>query len=111
MAFQSVFAREFTISGFVQEGERLIGVNIFDPECSVGKRPLDIQTVLDRVIQQAILQPLFDSDFPESSFGLLPYRSAHDAVKRVRAILDTGYSLVVDIYFIQLPERVNRTYI
>ncbi len=63
------------------------------PKRRGGKRPLGIPTVLDRVIQQAILQvlqPLFDPDFSESSYGFRPCRSAHGAVKQVRKILDTG---------------------
>ena len=70
------------------------------PKRSGGKRPLGIPTVLDRVIQQAILQvlqPEFDPEFSESSYGFRPYRSAHDAVKQVRAILDSGYKWAVDI--------------
>ena len=75
-----------------------------------GKRPLGIPTVLDRVIQQAILQvvqPIFDPEFSESSFGFRPCRSAHGAVKRVRAILDSGYTWVVDIDLEKFFDRVN----
>ena len=80
------------------------------PKRSGGKRPLGIPTVLDRVIQQAILQalqPLFDPDFSESSYGFRPGRSAHDAVKRVREILDSGYMWVVDIDLSKFFDRVN----
>ncbi len=80
------------------------------PKRSGGKRPLGIPTVLDRVIQQAILQvlqPLFDPDFSESSYGFRPCRSAHDAVKRVRAILDSGYTWVVDIDLSKFFDKVN----
>jgi RNA-directed DNA polymerase len=80
------------------------------PKRSGGKRPLGIPTVLDRVIQQAILQvlqPLFDPDFSESSFGFRPHRSAHGAVKSVRSILDGGYTWVVDIDLKKFFDRVN----
>lgn len=80
------------------------------PKRSGGKRPLGIPTVLDRVIQQAILQalqPLFDPEFSESSYGFRPGRSAHDAVKRVREILDSGYMWVVDIDLSKFFDRVN----
>ena len=80
------------------------------PKRSGGKRPLGIPTVLDRVIQQAILQvlqPLFDPAFSESSYGFRPHRSAHDAVKCVRSILDSGYTSVVDIDLLKFFDRVN----
>lgn len=54
------------------------------PKRSGGRRPLGIPTVLDRLIQQAILQvlqPLFDSGFSEASYGFRPRRSAHQAVR------------------------------
>ncbi len=80
------------------------------PKRSGGKRPLGIPTVLDRVIQQAILQvlqPLFDPEFSDSSYGFRPHRSAHDAVKSVRSILDNGYTWVVDIDLSKFFDRVN----
>ncbi len=71
---------------------------------------MGISTVLDRVIQQAILhvlQPKFDPQFSGSSYGFRPGRSAHDAVKRVRQILDSGYTWVVDIDLSKFFDRVN----
>ncbi|NIW96193.1 MAG: group II intron reverse transcriptase/maturase, partial [Phycisphaerae bacterium] len=59
------------------------------PKRSGGKRPLGIPTVLDRLIQQAILQvlqPMFDPHFSESSFGFRPGRSAHEALRYVRQV-------------------------
>ncbi len=79
------------------------------PKRGGGKRPLGIPTVLDRVIQQAILQvvqPIFDPEFSESSFGFRPGRSAHGAVKQVRKILDSG-GWVVDIDLSKFFDRVN----
>src|SRR5262245_16210194 len=70
------------------------------PKRSGGTRPLGIPTVLDRLIQQAILQvlqPLFDPTFSEWSFGFRPNRSAHDAVKTVRGFITAGYKTVVDV--------------
>ena len=55
------------------------------PKASGGKRPLGIPTVLDRFIQQAVLQVLqadWDPTFSEHSFGFRPGRSAHQAVTR-----------------------------
>ena len=70
------------------------------PKHSGGKRPLGIPTVLDRLIQQAILQvlqPIFDPGFSESSYGFRPYRSAHQAVRKVRQTIDEGYHLCLQI--------------
>ena len=54
------------------------------PKPNGGRRPLGIPTVMDRVVQQAllqVLQPIFDPRFSESSYGFRPRRSAHDAVR------------------------------
>lgn len=80
------------------------------PKRSGGKRPLGIPIVLDRTIQQAMLhqlQPLFDPEFSESSYGFRPYRSAHQAVTRVRELIDQGYTFVVDIDLRKFFDNVN----
>jgi RNA-directed DNA polymerase len=80
------------------------------PKRSGGKRPLGIPTVLDRLMQQAILQvlqPIFDPGFSESSFGFRPRRSAHDAVGKVRRTIDEGYKYVVDIDLSKFFDRVD----
>ena len=80
------------------------------PKRSGGKRPLGIPTVLDRFIQQVILQvlqPLFDPGFSEKSYGFRPGRSCHQAVRRVRQLLDEGYQQVVDIDLSKFFDRVN----
>ena len=67
-------------------------------------------TVVDRLIQQAILQvlqPLFDSGFSESSYGFRPGRSAHQAVRKVRQTIDKGYNCVVDVDLSKFFNRVN----
>lgn len=64
------------------------------------KRLLGIPTVLDRVIQQAILHiltPSFDPAFSESSFGSRPGRSAHGAIRQVQRFLREGCRIVVDL--------------
>jgi RNA-directed DNA polymerase len=65
-----------------------------------GERMLGVPTVIDRVIQQSILQvltPIFDPEFSESSYGSRPNRSAHHAIKQVKAYVKQGYRGVVDI--------------
>lgn len=80
------------------------------PKPNGGKRPLGIPIVLDRLIQQAILQvlqPIFDITFSEFSYGFRPLRSAHDAVKRVNTLINAGYTHVVDIDLAKFFDRVN----
>ncbi|MCX6356832.1 MAG: group II intron reverse transcriptase/maturase [Candidatus Aureabacteria bacterium] len=75
-----------------------------------GKRKLGIPTVLDRFIQQAILQaltPIFDPHFSENSYGFRPGRSALDAVKKARGHVEAGYRYVVDIDLEKFFDRVN----
>ena len=75
-----------------------------------GMRMLGIPTVLDRLIQQAVLQvlqPIFDPTFSDASFGFRPGRSAHDAVGRARAHMAAGYRWVVDMDLEKFFDRVN----
>jgi retron-type reverse transcriptase len=65
-----------------------------------GTRSLGIAVVLDRFIQQAILQvitPLFDPHFSESSFGFRPGRSAHDAVLKARQYVEKAIALLLTL--------------
>lgn len=75
-----------------------------------GTRQLGIPNVLDRVIQQAIVQvltPLFDPDFSESSYGFRPKRSAHGAVKQVQRTIRQRYRFVVDMDLSKFFDRVQ----
>jgi RNA-directed DNA polymerase len=75
-----------------------------------GVRPLGIPTVLDRLIQQAILQvlsPIFDPHFSESSYGFRPGRGCHDALKAARGYVEAGYRWVVDVDLDKFFDRVN----
>ena len=75
-----------------------------------GMRRLGIPTVLDRLIQQAvlqILQPEIDPTFSESSYGFRPGRSAHDAVLRAQEHVTAGYRWVVDMDLEKFFDRVN----
>jgi RNA-directed DNA polymerase len=64
------------------------------------KRPLGIPTVRDRVVQQSaflVLEPIFEADFKDVSFGFRPGRSAQDAVKTVVKYLNWGLTQVCDV--------------
>jgi RNA-directed DNA polymerase len=70
------------------------------PKPGGGVRKLGIPTVVDRFIQQAILQvlrPEWDQGFSEFSFGFRPGRSAHQAIGRAQKYLKEGYTWVVDL--------------
>jgi RNA-directed DNA polymerase len=80
------------------------------PKASGGTRPLGIPTVLDRFIQQAVMQVLqadWDRTFSEASFGFRPGRSAHQAVERAQALIAAGHAVVVDIDLEKFFDRVN----
>ncbi|MCW8984505.1 MAG: group II intron reverse transcriptase/maturase [Thermoanaerobaculales bacterium] len=75
-----------------------------------GVRQLGIPTVIDRLIQQAlhlVMQPVFDGDFSESSYGFRPCRSAHQAVLASRSHVSSGRRWVVDIDLEKFFDRVN----
>lgn len=75
-----------------------------------GKRMLGIPTVLDRLIQQAILQklqPIFDPTFSDASFGFRPGRNTHQAVLRAREHVAAGYTWVADLDLEKFFDRVN----
>jgi RNA-directed DNA polymerase len=80
------------------------------PKPAGGTRNLGIPTVIDRVIQQAVLQrlqPQWDPTFSKHSFGFRPGRSAHQAVARAQAYVIEGYRFVVDIDLAKFFDRVN----
>lgn len=80
------------------------------PKPGGGTRMLGIPTVMDRFIQQAILQlltPIFDPTFSSSSYGFRPGRSAHQAVTAARRNVEDGYRWVVDMDLEKFFDRVN----
>jgi group II intron reverse transcriptase/maturase len=80
------------------------------PKPGGGVRELGIPTVVDRLIQQAllqVLQPLLDPGLSEHSYGFRPGRSAHQAVQAARAHVQAGYAVVVDVDLEKFFDRVN----
>lgn len=75
-----------------------------------GTRTLGIPAVLDRFIQQALLQvlsPIFDPTFSDANFGFRPGRSTHQAVRCARGHIAAGYRWVVDMDLEKFFDRVN----
>ena len=80
------------------------------PKATGGTRALGVPTVLDRFIQQAVLQVLqaeWDPTFAEASFGFRPGRSAHQAVRRAQEYIGAGYRIVADLDLEKFFDRVN----
>jgi RNA-directed DNA polymerase len=80
------------------------------PKADGSLRPLGIPTIRDRVAQMAvklIIEPIFEADFCEHSYGFRPKRSAHDAVDDIANTLWAGYTQVIDAdlskYFDSIP--------
>lgn len=80
------------------------------PKANGGERPLGIPTVKDRIAQTAckmILEPIFEADFEESSYGFRPNRSSKDAMTVIKAHLQEGRTEVLDAdlskYFDTIP--------
>jgi RNA-directed DNA polymerase len=80
------------------------------PKPDGGVRKLGIPTVLDRFIQQAVMQVLqrhWDRTFSDYSYGFRPGRSAHQAVAQAQKYIATGHTWVVDLDLEKFFDRVN----
>ena len=80
------------------------------PKPDGGKRLLGVPTVVDRMVQQAmvqVLQPIFEQTFSDSSYGFRPGRSAHQAIKRAKGYFEAGYTYVVDLDLEKYFDTVN----
>ena len=80
------------------------------PKPDGGQRELGIPTVVDRLIQQAllqVLQPILDPGFSEHSYGFRPGRRAHDAVLAAQSYVQSGRRVVVDVDLEKFFDRIN----
>ena len=80
------------------------------PKASGGVRLLGVPTVLDRFIQQAVMQVLqgdWDPSFSDASYGFRPGRSAHQAVERAQDHIRAGFGVAVDLDLEKFFDRVN----
>ena len=80
------------------------------PKEDGSERHLGIPNILERLIQQSIMQiltPIFDPGFSESSFGFRPKRSAHGAIKQVQQYIGDGYRHCVDMDLAKFFDKVQ----
>ena len=84
------------------------------PKDNGGVRLLGVPCVIDRVIQQAMVQvltPVFEPTFSDYSYGFRPNRSAEDAVRKAQEYMAEGYEHVVDLDLSKFFDRVNHDYL
>ena len=119
LSIQEVQESLHGVAGFLSEIEQSLKARTYQPQAVKrvyipkpnGKlRPLGIPTVRDRVVQTAVLlivEPIFEADFLDCSFGFRPGRSTHDALEEIQANLQQGRREVYDAdlqsYFDTIP--------
>lgn len=119
ITFEDIEADPGGVKGFLDEIQGSLKAKAYRPAAvkrvwipkpDGRKRPLGIPTIRDRVVQTAVLliiEPIFEADFMECSYGFRPGRSAHDALEEVRKHLKGGLKSVYDAdlrgYFDSIP--------
>jgi RNA-directed DNA polymerase len=119
VTFELIEGSEEGVEGFLNDIHESLKAKTYKPEAvrrvyipkpDGRKRPLGIPTIRDRVTQTAVLlivEPIFEADFMECSYGFRPKRSAHDALSEVRKHLKNGLTGVYDAdlkgYFDSIP--------
>ncbi len=119
VTFEIIEASEEGVQGFVADIQKALRTKSYQPtpvrrqliaKANGKMRPLGIPTIRDRVVQMAtllILEPIFEEDFEDCSYGFRPGRSAHHALAEIREHLEQGFCAIYDAdlksYFDSIP--------
>jgi RNA-directed DNA polymerase len=121
VSFEMIEGSEQGVKGFLTQLQEMLKAKryrpsrvkrVYIPKSNGGQRPLGIPVIRDRVVQTAVLlivEPIFEADFLDCSFGFRPERSAHDALGEIKKNLKAGRTSVYDAdlksYFDTIPHE------